>query len=56
MKSKAKKKHCLTYNCQEIRTRKSSLQIFNFGEVFAGRAIVTDAGRANICRRKFKAP
>ena len=30
--------------------------MFNLCEVFVGRAMVTDAGRANTCRRKFKAP
>ena len=30
--------------------------MFNFCEVFVGRAMVSDAGRANTCRRKFKAP
>ena len=30
--------------------------MFNFCEVFAGRAMFTDAGRANTSRRKFKAP
>ena len=30
--------------------------MFNFCEVFAGRAMVTDAGKANTCRRKNKAP
>ena len=30
--------------------------MFNFCEVFFGRATVTDAGRANTCRRKFTAP
>ena len=30
--------------------------MFNFCEVFAGRAMVTDAGSAYTCRRKFKAP
>ena len=30
--------------------------MFSFCEVFAGRAMVTDAGTANNCRRKIKAP
>ena len=30
--------------------------MFNFCEVFAGRAMVTDADRANTSRRKIKAP
>ena len=29
--------------------------MFNFCEVFVGRAMVNDAGRAGTCRRKFKA-
>ena len=41
IKSEAKKKHCWTYNCRKIRTRKSSLLMFNFCEVFADRAMVT---------------
>ena len=31
--SKAKKKHCWTYNCRKIRNRKSSPLMFNFCEV-----------------------
>ena len=30
--------------------------MFNFCEVFVGRAMVTDAGKANTCRHKSKAP
>ena len=30
--------------------------MLNICEVFVGRAMVTDPGRANTCRRKFKAP
>ena len=30
--------------------------MYNFFEVFVGRVMVTDAGRANTCGRKFKAP
>ena len=30
--------------------------MFKFCEVFAGRAMVTNAGRANTCRHKFKSP
>ena len=30
--------------------------MFNFCEVFAGRAMFTDAGRAYTCKRKFRAP
>ena len=55
-KSKAKKKHCWTYNSQKIRTCISSVLMFNFCEVLAVRAMVTDAGGVNICRRKVKAP
>ena len=28
--------------------------MFNYFEVFVGRAMVTDAGRGKICRRKIK--
>ena len=38
------------------RTEKSIPDIFNFYVVLAGRDMVTDAGRATTCRRKFKAP
>ena len=38
MKSKSKKKHC----CRKNRSRKSSLLMIIFCEVFAGRAMVTD--------------
>ena len=41
IKSEAKKKHCWPYNCRKIRTRKSSLLMFNFCEVFADHAMVT---------------
>ena len=30
--------------------------MFNFCEVFADRAMVTDAGRAKTCRRRIKTP
>ena len=55
LKSKAKEKHCWTYNCREIGTRKWTLLMLNFYEVFAGRAMVTDAGRVNSFKRKLKA-
>ena len=55
LKSKAKETHCRTYNCREIGTRKSSLLMLNFFEVFAGRAMVTDAGRAISFNCKLKA-
>ena len=35
------KKHWWSYNCQKIRTPKSSLVMFNFCEVFADCAMVT---------------
>ena len=36
--------------------KKSSLDMFNFYVDLAGHDMVIDAGRATICRRKFKAP
>ena len=38
------------------RTKKSSPNIFNFYVILAGHDMITDAGRATICSRKFKAP
>ena len=40
IKSKAKKRHCGTNNCQKIRTRKPNPLMINFCEVFAGRAML----------------
>ena len=38
------------------RAKESMTNVFNFHVVLAGHGKVTDAGRASICRRKFKAP
>ena len=38
------------------RTKKSCSDMFNFSEDMAGHDMVTDAGRATTCKRKFKAP
>ena len=40
----------------KTRTKKSSPDLFNFYVVLASHDMVTDAGRATTCRRKFKAP
>ena len=40
----------------KTRTKKSSPDMFNYYVVLAGQDMVTDAGRATTCRRKFKAP
>ena len=37
-------------------TEKSSPDVFNFNVILAGQDMVTDAGLATTCRRKFKAP
>ena len=37
-------------------TKKSSPDMFNFDVILAGHDMVSDAGRATTCRRKFKAP
>ena len=39
-----------------MRTEKSSPDVFNFYVVLAGDDIVTIAGQATTCRRKFKTP
>ena len=40
----------------KTRTKNSSPDMFNFYVVLAGCDKVRDAGRATMCRRKFKAP
>ena len=40
----------------KTRTKKASLDMFNFYVVLAGHDKVTDAGRAATCRCKFKVP
>ena len=40
----------------KTRTKKSSPDMFNFYVDLASEDIVTNAGRAATCRRKFKAP
>ena len=40
----------------KTRTKKSSPDLFNFYVVLAGHDMVTHAGRAITCRRKFRAP
>ena len=39
----------------KTRTKKASLDMFNFYVVLAGHDKVNDAGRASTCRQKFKA-
>ena len=40
----------------KTRAKKSSPDMFNFYRVLAGHDKVSDASRAAMCRRKFKAP
>ena len=37
-------------------TKKSNPDMFNFDVILAGHDMVTDAGRATMCKRKCKAP
>ena len=37
-------------------TKKSSPDMFNFDLILAGHGMISDAGRATTCRRKFTAP
>ena len=53
MKSKLTKNIAGLLSVKKTNSQIQSLDV-QICEVFAGRAMVTDAGRANTCKRKFK--